>query len=251
MTDYLLVHGAGQGAWSWGKVWGYMTAPVEHPPRLYAQRKVGKVFSMDLPGHGSDSDGDTSSVLMDECVQSIIRTVERQGLHNLIVVGHGFAGSLILQAASQLPEPPKRLILLAGIVPDGGKSMVSELPYLFRRGFQGITNVTGLFGKDVETPREVISRYMCNGMEPMELVQFIGYFGPLPVTVLKSKTPDQLDTPCPVTYIVLIQDRLIPPAAQRKMAQRIPDVEIMELDSCHQAMLFRPRELADLLLSFA
>ena len=32
MTDYLLVHGPGQGSWVWGKVWGRMTAPVEHPP---------------------------------------------------------------------------------------------------------------------------------------------------------------------------------------------------------------------------
>ena len=34
MTDYLLVHGAGQGAWSWGSVWGYLTAPEDHPPTL-------------------------------------------------------------------------------------------------------------------------------------------------------------------------------------------------------------------------
>ena len=54
MTDYLLVHAAGQGAWSWGRVWGEMTSPVEHPPRLYAYRAVGKVFPLDLPGHGLD-----------------------------------------------------------------------------------------------------------------------------------------------------------------------------------------------------
>lgn len=251
MTDYLLVHGAGQGAWSWGKVWGYMTAPVEHPPRLYGQRPVGKVHSLDLPGHGSDSDGDTASVLMDECVQAITRSVERQGLHNLVLAGHGFAGSLVMQAASQLPEPPKRLVLIAGIVPSGGKSMLSELPYMFRRGFQGISNLTGLFGKDVLVPHEVISRYMCNGIEPMALVQSIGYFGPLPVKVLKARTPDELDVPCPITYVVLTQDRILSPTSQRKMAQRIPNVEIMELESCHQATLYKPKELAETLLSYA
>ena len=115
MTDYLLVHGAGQGAWSWGKVWGHMTAPVEHPPRLYAHRSANKVYSMDLPGHGADSDGDTSSVLLDECVQAIVRTVERQGLKDVVLVGHGFAGWLILQAAGLLPSPPKRLVLIARI----------------------------------------------------------------------------------------------------------------------------------------
>ena len=131
MTDYLLVHGAGQGAWSWGKVWGFMTAPLEHPPRLYAYRPVDKVFSLDLPDHGADADGDTAAVSMDECVQSIVRAVERHGLHDVVLVGHGFAGSLILQAAAQLPTPPKRVVLIAGIVPPAGKSMASELPFVF------------------------------------------------------------------------------------------------------------------------
>ena len=58
MTDYLLVHGAVQGAWSWGQVWGYLTAPVEHPPRLYASRAADRVYPLDLPGHGADADGD-------------------------------------------------------------------------------------------------------------------------------------------------------------------------------------------------
>jgi len=55
MTDFLLVHGAGQGAWTWGQVWGYLTAPVEHPPRLYSPRVANRVFTLDLPGHGADA----------------------------------------------------------------------------------------------------------------------------------------------------------------------------------------------------
>ena len=43
MTDYLLVHGAGQGAWSWGSVWGYLTAPEEHPPTLHKPRRANRV----------------------------------------------------------------------------------------------------------------------------------------------------------------------------------------------------------------
>ena len=50
MTDYLLVHGAGQGAWSWGSVWGYLTAPEEHPPTLHKPRRANRVHPLDLPG---------------------------------------------------------------------------------------------------------------------------------------------------------------------------------------------------------
>ena len=85
MTDFLLVHGAGQGAWSWGQVWGYLTAPEEHPPRLHAPKRANKVYPMDLPGHGADADGDTGEVRLEECIHSITRAVEREGLKDLVL----------------------------------------------------------------------------------------------------------------------------------------------------------------------
>jgi pimeloyl-ACP methyl ester carboxylesterase len=252
VTDYLLVHAAGQGAWTWGKVWGYLTAPVEHPPRLYGYRRVGKVYPLDLPGHGTDANGDTAAVQIEECVQAIVRAVERQDLHDVVLVGHGFAGSLVLQAATQLPAPPKRLVLIAGIVPEEGKTMLSEFPLVSRQCFQVFNRLSTLFGNDLKLPREVVHRYLCNGIDPMEIVQAIGFFGPLPTRVFKSKVvAGKLEAPIPVTYLLLKEDRIVTPEAQRRMAARIPNVELLEVDSCHQITLYKPRELADTLLSFA
>lgn len=252
MTDYLLVHGAGQGAWAWGKVWGYMTAPVEHPPRLYPYGKVGKVFPMDLPGHGTDSNGDTAAVQMEECAQAIIRAVERQELRDVVLVGHGFAGSLILQAAGELPSPPKRVVLIAGIVPGEGKNMLSEFPLSFRSCFQALSWFNSLVGKDLKLPKNVISQYLCNCLDTMDIVQTIGFFGPLPTRVFKTGvTLGDHNLSSPVTYIVLTRDQIVPPETQRRMAQRIPNVELLEFDSCHQVTLHRPKDLADTLDSFA
>jgi len=251
VTDFLLVHGAGQGAWSWGKVWGYMTAPVEHPPRLYAHRRTNKVYSMDLPGHGTDSGGDTSAVLLDECVQSIVRTVERQRLREVVLVGHGFAGWLILQAAGQLPSPPKRLVLIAAIIPDRGKSMIDELPLASRLVFLGMRNLGSLLGRDIKVPGVLVHRYLCNGMDPMAVVESIGYFGPLPLGVLKTRCLEPAEITCPITYAVLTRDRVLPVATQRRMAARLPNAEIIELESCHQVSLYQPKELARILLCYA
>ena len=117
MTDFLLVHGAGQGAWTWGQVWGYLTAPVEHPPRLYSPRVANRVFTLDLPGHGADAYGDTTDVRLEECVHAITRAGERNELKDLVLVGHGFAGSMVIQAAGQVDKPHKRIVLVAGLVP--------------------------------------------------------------------------------------------------------------------------------------
>ena len=252
MTDYLLVHGAGQGAWSWGQVWGYLTAPEEHPPRLYVPRRANRVYPLDLPGHGADADGDTADVRLEECVHAITRAVEREGLKDLVLVGHGFGGALALQAASQLPEPPKRLVMVAGIIPASQRSMLSALPQRARGSFRILAALSRLSRQELSYPRSAISRYLCNGMDPMAVIHNLGFFGPLATRVLTTKVPlDEGPPPCPVTYVVLTQDRLLPPEAQERMAQRIPGVEVVQVDSCHQVMLYKPRELADILLNYA
>ena len=252
MTDYLLIHGAGQGAWSWGRVWGYMTAPVEHPPRLYTRQRAERVFPLDLPGHGGDADGDTGAVTLEECVHSITRAVERQGLKDLILVGHGFAGPLILRAAQQLDESPKRLVLVAGIVPENGRDMLTAFPRNVRHIYKVLSLMSKLSGRDLKVPKPAIDRCLCNGMDPMEIVQAVGFFGPLPTRVLSSKVSlGSLEVPYPVSYVVLSEDKLLPPDVQRQMAARIPNAEVLELESCHQAMLYKPRELADMLLGLA
>ena len=253
MTDYLLVHGAGQGAWSWGRVWGYLTTPVEHPPRLYTARRANKVYPLDLPGHGADArGGDTAEVRLEECVHAITRAVEREELREVVLVGHGFAGALVLQAASQLPQPPKRLILIAGIVPADQRSMLAVFPRRTRRVFQLLEGLSRLSRKELKLPRRAIIRYLCNGVDPMEIVHILGSFGPLPTRVLKAKVSlVEFKIPCPVSYVELTQDRVLPPSIQQRMARRIPNVEVIPLESCHQAALAKPRELADILLRYA
>ena len=252
MTDYLMVHGAGQGAWSWGKVWGYLTAPVEHPPRLYVPRRANRVYPMDLPGHGTDAGGDTSLVRLDECVHAVIRAVEREGLSDLVMVGHGFAGSLVMQAAGQLSPPPKRVVLVAGIVPFGRRTILSACSRRTRIGFSVLSALSNVSRQDMKMPKAAVSGYLCNGMDPMDVVRLMGFLGPLPTRVLKTKVPMEESLPeFPITYVVLTQDRLVPRDQQMRIANRFSGVELIEIESCHQVVTLKPRELADVLLKYA
>ena len=254
MTDFLLAHDAGQGAWSWGKVWGYMTAPVLHPPRLYSPRPANRVYPLDLPGHGGDSGGDTREVRFEECVNAITRAVEREGLTDVTLVGHGFSAAPLIEAAGELPQPPRRLVLLAGIIPPNGRAMSSAIPGSAKSALRVKSIVSKLSGGEQTLSRSAINNLLCNGMDPMEVVHVVGRFGPVPTKVLNARISlEPPERPYPATYVVLTRNKLVPPNLQRQMARRLPvdDVEIVEVDSCHQANLHRPREIADLLLNYA
>jgi pimeloyl-ACP methyl ester carboxylesterase len=252
MTDYLLVHGAGQGAWSWGSVWGYLTAPEEHPPTLHKPRRANRVHPLDLPGHGADAGGDTAAVRLEECVQAITRAVERENLKDLVLVGHGFSGSLVVQAASEMVVPPKRVVLVAGIVPEPQRPLLSACSSWTRTAFRMLSLLSSMSRQDLRLPSYAINEYLCNGIDSMEVVQMMGFFGPMPTRLLKSKLPmETSELPCPVTYVVLTQDKMIAPGAQGRIAERFDGVETVEIESCHQVMAQHPKELAEVLLRYA
>lgn len=250
MTDFLIVHDVGQGAWFWNKVWGSVTAPTDHPPRLYTPRYSSQFYILNLPGHGDDEEGDTADVRLDECVQAIARAVERRGMKDLVLVGHGVGGMIAAQAAPLLPDPPKRLAMIAGVVPESNKTPLSRMPGAVRNRFSPGTSLSSMLGKDVKLTPSVISRYLCNGMEPREINRALGYFGPLPTRLMKTQVDLAFsDLPCPVTYVILDQDRLLSPTLQVAMARLIPNVDIQHLDSCHQAPLHVPGKMGELLLA--
>jgi len=252
MTDYLLVHGAGQGAWIWGPVWGYLTAPEEHPPTLHKRRRANRVHPIDLPGHGADAGGDTSEIRLEECVQAITRTAEREQLKDLVLVGHGFSGSLVVQAASEMTVPPKRVVLVAGIVPAPQRPLLSACPARTRTAFRLFSMFSSLSRQEFKLPSSAINGFLCNGMDSMEVVQLLGFFGPLPTRVLKSRLPmETSELPCPVTYVMLTQDKMFPPDAQARVAEQFEGVETVEIESCHQVMAQHPQELAEVLLRYA
>ncbi len=250
MTDYLLVHGAGQGARSWGKVWGHMTAPVEHPPRLYRSRQSLRVRPVDLPGQGSDAADDAGLVDMSEAVQTVVNVVAREGFTDYVIAGHELGGAVALKAATELSTPPKRIVLLAGIVPPYRAAPVSAYPLLVRSAVQLCKFLSSLVGRDIQVPRSLVSGYLCRGLDPMQRVETVGFLGALPVRMLTQSLTLNLDAlPCPVTYIVLKDDRLISAAQQRAMAARIPGATVVELDAAHQVATQKPRALAELLLA--
>ncbi len=250
MSDFLLVHGAGQGAKSWGKVWGHMTAPDQHPPPLSRARQAARVRAIDLPGHGADAAQDAGMIDLSEAVKAVIRVAEQENFSDYTLVGHELGGTVALQALGELPRAPRRIILVCGIVPAPGQPAISMYPTPVRMLVRLCKTVGALIGKDIPVPLEAINRYRCGGLDPMDRIQTIGHFGPLPLKMLTEQVSLSVDAlPCPVTYVVLSNDRLISASRQQAMAARIPGATVVQLDSGHQVTMQKPRELAETLLA--
>ena len=248
MSDFLIVHEAGQSPWFWGKVWGNITSPSEHPPRLASPRYANQFYLLNLPGHGSDEEGDTADVRLDECVQAVVRAPERRGMRDLVLVGHGVGGMIALEAACTLPTPPKRLILVAGVVPDSNNSALSLIPSGLRKYFSRGGRWKNLVGNDSRLPASAVAKYFCNGMDLSEITKAVGFFGPLPTTLLATPVDLPLqEIPCPVSYLVLDGNRFLSPDLQLAMARKIPGANIAHLNSCHQAPLHKPIEVGNML----
>jgi len=70
-----------------------------------------KVITMDLAGHGF-SGKDRESWTMEAFARDVASVIDREGLENIILIGHGMGGAVILETARMKPD---RVIGLVGV----------------------------------------------------------------------------------------------------------------------------------------
>tara|TARA_B100000809_G_C15042926_1_gene496252 strand:+ start:238 stop:1008 length:771 start_codon:yes stop_codon:yes gene_type:complete len=245
MNDFLLVSGMGLGRWAWSDVWGRLTSPVENPPKLSRKLSVGKVLSVNIDGLMGDQVD--PSISHDEAALNIEKVINDQQLSNLVMVGHDIAAPVVLNVASRMKNPPRAVILLAGVIPLPGSSFKGSLSFAFRSQYF-LTSVFS-FGKRFELPKYMIRNLWCNSMDFEEVVKVMGFFRSFPSALLIK--PDVLpEASYPITYMVLNKDRLILPNIQKSMALDLRGVKIEVIDSCHAVMVEKPTLLSNKLLEY-
>lgn len=119
MANYVLVHGAWHGGWCWKKV-----APL--------LRKAGaEVFVPTLTGLGErahlNSRLDPSNITLDVHIQDIVQIMRYEGLEDVVLVGHAYAGMVITGVAEVCPERIAHMVYVNGVIPADGESMVDQL----------------------------------------------------------------------------------------------------------------------------
>jgi len=113
---FVLVHGAWHGGWCWRHVLRRLRAAGHeaHAPTLTG---LGERAHLARP----DTDLDTH-------IQDIIGLIEAEELHDVVLVGHSYAGMVITGVADRMPERMRRLVYFDAFIPVDGKSLVDYVP---------------------------------------------------------------------------------------------------------------------------
>lgn len=271
---FVFVHGAGQGAWAFGKVAWPLT------------RDGHQVIARDLPGHGlrarfprsyleRSADPDrlatepsplaqlTAQDYADEVTATISQLAERLPGRPIVLAGHSFAGLTLSRVGEAIPQLISRLVYLSAVMPAPGKSLFdylavpefseSRIPPLLI----GDPQATGALRLDFRSTdpgyRAELKAAIAADVDDQDWQAVTNLLspdvpaGPLaePVTV----TADRWGA-IPRTYISCTADRTIPAAAHRLFIDEADKLtpgnptDVREMPTSHCAFLSQPEHLA-------
>jgi pimeloyl-ACP methyl ester carboxylesterase len=232
MTDkptVVLVHGAFADASGWG---GVIT-------RLQGGGYTAYAPANPLRGAAFDSD----------YIRAFLATIDGP----VVLAGHSYGGTVITNAARGA-DNVKALVYVAAFAPDEGETgqdamaiAGGEVPDLVSiavlRPFPG----AGEGNADATLQPAIFPQAFCQDL-PDDVARVMAYTqrpAALASLVEPSGPPAWKDIPS--FYVIASQDRIIPPAAERAMAERAGACTI-EVDSSHVAMISHPDEVAQLIV---
>jgi pimeloyl-ACP methyl ester carboxylesterase len=107
---YVLVHGAWHGGWCWKEV------------SQQLQKKGAEVYTPTLSGLGEHNNVLDTTINLDTHIQDIVNFINMYDLHNVILVGHSYAGLVIAGVADRIPGRISKLIFLDAMLTENGQS---------------------------------------------------------------------------------------------------------------------------------
>ena len=214
---FLLLHGAGLGAWIWDRVLPLLETPAT---------------ALDLPGRGGEKN--PGDVTLQECIDF----VNAKTTAHTILVGHSFSAEIALAVAAK--QRVAAVVLVGGVVPESGKAFVSLLPppqrFVLRFMLQRARN-------GIRLPASLVKKEYCNDLDDATTAMVLEKTVP-EVPALYLEPVHWTADATPRHYVKLAQDKSVSPKQQEKMIERIRATSTETIDGGHLAMLSQPEAVA-------
>jgi pimeloyl-ACP methyl ester carboxylesterase len=237
MACFVLVHGGAHGGWCWRKL----------VPLL---RDHGhEVYSPTMTGFGERAHLLDERVDLDLNVADIAAVLYYEGLSDVILVGHSYAGIVITGVADRLHDRIAQLVYLDTSVPDEGESIGDIWP-AFSAGLREQSFLVN--GVEVISRSEDEAGGIYGVQDPADLAWMKDRLGSTPWKC--ASQPLRLANPADVAAIPRTHidtpegfDRLTPKARERNTRAK----RAWQIDTGHDMMITEPHALAEMLLSLA
>jgi len=240
MSTYVLVHGAWHSGECWERVVPLLTSAGH------------RVFAPSLTGYGDKVHLVGPEVGLDTHVDDIVGLIMAEGLTDVVLVGHSYAGLVISSVANQVPDRTAHLVYLDAMVPEDGETAADVLPLTKTLIDLAVNSESGW--RVPPLPELPPPLGLFGVTDPADMAWLRAMLSDQPVRCLQQ--PVRLDNPAanaiPRTHIHCTTKpedltRRPVPATQPNGTP----AEVWELPTGHDCMITMPTELTELLLELA
>jgi pimeloyl-ACP methyl ester carboxylesterase len=236
MATFLLVHGAWHGAWCWHKV----------SPRLEAAG--ARVLAPDLPSMGDDITP-PGVITLDYWARFVADLAAREA-EPVTLVAHSRGGIVASRAAELVPERVRRIVCVAAYLLPARATIAAEA----RRDTESLipsNMIPASSGLTCTVRPEVVREAFYGRCSDADAAFASSRLSPEPLKPLVTPlevTPERFGR-VPRAYVETTFDRVISPAAQRRMREVLPCDAVFTLEADHSPFLCQPEALARILIS--
>lgn len=233
---YVLVHGAWHGAWSF------------QATKLKMEQSGTNVITFDLPGHGNDKT-DIPQVNFESYVEKVKQEITKLNA-SVILVGHSLAGYIISKVAEEMPDKIERLVFVASMIPNNGKSVFDIL----KEDTESELLPNLIFAEDqswVTVSEETLKKVVYNGAtkeQIMEAAPKLVRQATQPFFVPVITTENNFGR-IPKTYIGCTKDKILSYNEQKKLQKITGCTHSISLATGHVPQVESPIQLAEALLN--
>jgi pimeloyl-ACP methyl ester carboxylesterase len=233
MANFVLVHGAWQGGWTWARV----------APLLRAHGH--EVYRPTLTGVGDRAHLLSPQVGLDTHIQDVLAVIHNERLDDVVLVGHSAGGQVIAGVATAVPERLRRLVYLDAFVPEDGQTATEQQPETIAHHYKESVQERG-FGWLIPTRKLDV----LGVTDPADVEWLTSLMVPHPYKAFNDPVRVSAESlAVPSTFIECVDwMRVFRSGRERAESRGWP---VHELHTGHQAMTTAPRELATLLHQIA
>ena len=242
MADFLLVHGAWHGAWCWRAV----------APALV--RAGHRVHAVTLTGLGERAHLLHPGIDLQTHVTDVLQAIEAEEMHQVVLVGHSYAGMLITAVADRMPHRLAHLVYVDAVVPKPGESWSSTHAPATRKARLDAARASPLFA--FPPPDPVV--FGLDGADHDWVVRRqtphpgATYEAPLDFDVRRVAALPRTFVSCTAPALATI-DAIRPRVSSAAFwdGAWLPGARVLEMKTGHDPMISMPGPLVDILTACA